>query len=99
MRPVGQLWTVVPRKSVDHLGGKIAGTHKDGIEPSVYMFPIVQFLVDVLLDANTRSSDGFLPVDLTHVSEGFATPSRLLTVSLIIVPTSRSKFGSSTPIN
>ena len=74
----------------------MGGTYKNGVKPSVYMFPIVQFLIDVLLDANTGGSNGFLPIDLTHVSEGFAAPPIPHTVSLMIVPTSRSKFGSNT---
>ena len=74
-------------------------THKDSVKPSIYMFPVVQFFVDMLLDTNTTSSDGFLPVNLSLVSKGVApTPGRR-TVSLIIVPTSRSIFESNTPIS
>ena len=77
----------------------MAATYKDDIKPSVYMFPIIQLLIDVVLNANTRSGDGFLPVNLIHVIEGFAAPSRPHTISLIIVPTSRSMFRSNTPIS
>jgi len=77
----------------------MTGTYKDSVKPSVYVFSIIQFLVDVLLDANARSSDGLLPVDLTYISEGFTTPSRLHTVPLIIVPTSRSRFRSNALIS
>lgn len=49
----------------------MAGTYKDCIKPGVYMFPIVKFFVDVVLDANTRSGGGFLPVNLMKVIEGF----------------------------
>ena len=94
MRP----WTVISRKMVDIFETKLV-THQDSIKPSIYMFPIVQFLVDVLLDANTTNSDGFLPVDLPLVSEGVAPTSRRHTVSLMIVPTARSKFRSNTLIN
>ena len=77
----------------------MTGTYKYSIKPSVYMFPIVQLLVDVLLDANARSGEGFLPVDLMHVIESSATTPRLHTVSLIIVPTSRSRFRSNAMIS
>ena len=53
----------------------------------------------MLLDANTTSNNGFLPVDLSLVSEGVAFTSRLCTVSLMSVPTSRSKFRSNALIN
>jgi hypothetical protein len=77
----------------------MAMTYKDSIKPGVYMFPVVKFLVDMMLNANTRSSDGFFPVNLVHVIEGFAGFSRLHTVSLIIVPTFRSMFRSNIPIS
>jgi len=63
------------------------------------MFPGIQLLVDMLPDANTASGDGFLPVDLSPVSEGIAPIPEQRTVSLMIVPTSRSKFRSKTLIN
>jgi len=52
----------------------MARTYKDGIEPGVYMFPVVKFLVDVRLNANTRSSEGFFPVHLMHIVGGFTGP-------------------------
>lgn len=53
----------------------------------------------MLLDANTTSNNGFLPVDLSLVSEGVVFTSRPRTVSLMTVPTSRSKFRSNALIN
>ena len=46
----------------------MGATYEDSIKPSVYMFSVVQFLVDVLLDTNTTGGDRFLPVDLSLVS-------------------------------
>ena len=63
------------------------------------MFPVVQFLVDMLPDANTASGGGFLPVDLRLVREGIAPAPGWPTVSLMIVPTSRSKSRSNALIN
>jgi len=63
------------------------------------MFPAVEFFVDVLLNANMRGGGGFFPVNLMHVIEGFTEPSKLHTVSLIIVPTFRSMFRSNIPIS
>ena len=63
------------------------------------MFPVVEFFVDVLLNANMRGRGGFFPVDLMHVIERFAELPKLHTVSLMIVPTFRSMFRSNMPIS
>lgn len=77
----------------------MVATHKDSVKPSIYMFPVIQFLVDMLLHAYTAGSDGFLPVDLLCVSMGVFPPPGQRTVSLMIVPTSRRKSRSKAPIN
>ena len=53
-------------------------THKDGVEASVYVFPVIQFLVDVLLHTNTASGGRFFPVNLLLVSQGISSDARNL---------------------
>lgn len=71
-------------------------TYKDSVEASIDAFPVVQFLVDMLLNTNTASVYGFLPVNLLLVSLEIAPDAWYLTVSLMIVPMSRSMFKSRT---
>lgn len=51
-------------------------THKDGIKPGIYVFPVVKFLVDMMVNADARSGDRFLPVNLVPIGGGFAIPSQ-----------------------
>ena len=94
-----QLWPVTPIILVYASEKERMMAHKHSVEASIYVFSVVQFLVDMLLNANTASGEGFLPVDLLLISYGVGTNPSQLTVSLTIVPTSRSIFRSNMLIN
>lgn len=64
-----QLCPEVSREQVDVLKKRMAMTHENCVETSVYVLPIVQFLVNMLLNTNAASRDRFLPVNLLSVSQ------------------------------
>lgn len=67
-----QLWPMIPCKAVVSWE-KDGITHEDSVEASIYVFPVVQFLVNMLLNTNTAGGNGFLPVDLLPISQGLVS--------------------------
>jgi len=51
-------------------------TYQDGIKAGIYMFSVIEFLVNMLLHTNAPSSGRFFPVDLFLVSWNYVSPKK-----------------------